>query len=87
MMPDVGQRAPPKIANDSHWEIFLLLLVRDGVNFLFIRVDFYVISFIKAYAFFLFHRGAFLEKAVSTLKLSTSSTFLGWFVICIYKDQ
>jgi hypothetical protein len=36
--------------------------------------------------FSLFHRGAFPEKAVSTLILSFS-TFLGCRVICIYKDQ
>jgi hypothetical protein len=75
MMPDVGQRAPQKsgrtrileITNVSHWEIFVSLLVRDGVNFLFIIVDFSVISLIKADIFSLFHRGAFPEKAVSTV--------------------
>ena len=94
-MPDVGQRAKKKkvcglefakITNDSHWEIFVSLLVRDGMNFLFIIVDFSVISLIKADVFSLFHRRAFPEKAVSTLKLS-SSTFLGCRMICIYKDQ
>jgi hypothetical protein len=60
--------------------------VRDGVNFLFIIVDFSVNSLIEADIFSLFHRGAIPEKAVSTLKLS-SSTFLGCRVICIYKDQ
>jgi len=82
MMPDVGQRAPKKwadsnftkITNHQYWEIFLSLLVRDEVNFLFIIVDFSVIRLIKAGIFSLFHRGAFTEKAVSTLKLS-SSTF------------
>ena len=75
-----------KITNDSHWEIFVSLLVRDGVNFLFIIVDFSVTSLIKADIFSIFHRRAFPEKAVSTLKL-LSSTFLGCRVICIYKDQ
>jgi hypothetical protein len=75
-----------KITNDSHWEIFISLLVRDGVNFLLIIVDFSVISLIKGDIFSLFHRRAFPEKAVSTLKLS-SSTFLGCRMICIYKDQ
>ena len=73
--------------------------MRDGVNFLFIIVDFSVNSLIEADIFslfhrgaipekvvHLFHRGAIPEKAVSTLKLS-SSTFLGCRVICIYKDQ
>jgi hypothetical protein len=36
-----------KITNDSHWEIFVSLLVRDGANFLFIIVEFSVISHIK----------------------------------------
>ena len=94
-MPDVGKRTPKKkvgglefckITNDSHWEIFVSLLVRDGVNFLFIIVDFSVTSLINADNFSLFHRGAFPEKAVSTWKLS-SSTFLGCRVICIYKDH
>jgi hypothetical protein len=56
-----------EITNVSHWEIFVSLLVRDGVNFLFIIVDFSVISLIKADIFSLFHRGAFPEKAVSTV--------------------
>jgi hypothetical protein len=47
-------------------EIFASLLVRDGENFLFIIVEFSVISLIKADIFSLFHRGAFPEKAVST---------------------
>ena len=94
-MPDVGQRTQKKsgrtrilqkITNDSHWEICVSLVVRDGVNFLFIIVDFSVISLIKADIFSLFHRRAFPEKAVSTLKLS-SSTFLECRMICIYKDQ
>ena len=59
---------------------------RDGVNFLFIIVDFSVISLIKADIFSLFYREAFPGKTVSTLKLS-SSTFLGCLVLCIYKDQ
>ena len=59
---------------------------RGGLNFLFIIIDFSVISLIKADIFSLFHCGAFPEKAVSTLKLS-SSTFLECRVICIYKDQ
>ena len=54
-------------------KIFVALLVRDGVNFLFIIVDFSVISLIKADIFSLFHRGDFPEKAVSTLKLSPST--------------
>ena len=58
----------------------------DGVNFHFIIVDFSVINLIKANIFSLFHCGAFPGKAVSTLKLS-SSTFLERRVICIYKDQ
>jgi hypothetical protein len=62
------------------------LLVRDGMNFLYIIVDFSVVNIIKADIFSLFHRGAFPEKAISTLKLS-SSTFLGCRVICIYIDQ
>jgi len=49
---------------------------RDGLNFLFIIVDFSVISLIKADIFSLFHCGAFPGKSVFTLKLS-SSTFLG----------
>ena len=49
MMPYVGQRAPKKkmgglefakITNDSHWEIFVSLLVRDGVNFLLLLMTF-----------------------------------------------
>ena len=71
MRSDVGQRAQKgglefcKITNDSHWEIFVSLLVRDGVNFIFIFVDFSVISFIRVNIFSLFHRGAFPEKAIS----------------------
>jgi hypothetical protein len=86
MMPDVGQRAPKKKVGRLEflqkspmtviWEIFVSLLVRDGVNFLFIIVDFSVISLIKADIFSLFHRRAFPEKVVSTWKLP-SSTFLG----------
>jgi hypothetical protein len=75
-----------EFCQNHHWEIFVSYLVRDGVVFLFIIVDFSVISLIKADIFSLFHRGAFPEKAVSTLKLS-SSTFLRCRVICIYKDQ
>jgi hypothetical protein len=48
-------------------KIFVSLLVRGGVNILFIIVDFSVISLIKADIFSLFHRGAFPKKAVSTL--------------------
>jgi hypothetical protein len=67
----------------SHREIFVSLLVRDGVNFVFIIVEFSVISLIKVDIFSLFPRGAFPEKAVFIFKLS-SSTFLGSRVICIY---
>ena len=84
-MSDAGQRPPKKnfanITNDSHWEILVSLLMRD-----FIIVDFSVISLIKVYIFSLSHRGAFTEKPVSTLKLS-SSTSLGCRVICIYKTN
>jgi hypothetical protein len=82
MMPDVGQRAPKKVSGlefckNHQWtiigKIFVSLLVRDGVNFLLIIVDFSVISLIKADIFSLFHRGDFPEKAVSTLKLSPST--------------
>jgi hypothetical protein len=62
-------RHPRKVEDDSFkvdWEIFVSLLVRDGVNFLFIIVDFSVISLIKADIFSLFHCRAFPEKVVST---------------------
>ena len=67
----------------GHREIFVSLLVRDGINFVFIIVEFSVISLIKVDIFSLFPRGAFPEKAVFIFKLS-SSTFLGSRVICIY---
>ena len=72
-----------KITNDSRREIFVSLLVRDGMNFVFIIVEFSVSSLIKVDNFSLFHRGAFPEKEVFIFKLS-SSTFLGSRVICIY---
>ena len=67
----------------SHREIFVSLLMRDGVNFFFIIVEFSVISLIKVDIFSLLPRGAFPEKAVFIFKLS-SSTFLRSRVICIY---
>jgi hypothetical protein len=82
MMPDVGAKGSKrkgvdynfsKITNNSHWEIFVSLLVRNGVNFLIIIVEFSVINLIKADISTLFHREAFPEKAVSTLKLSSST--------------
>ena len=94
MRSDVGQTGLQKwgdwnfanITNDGNQEIFVSLLVRDGVNFVFIIVEFSVISLIKVDIFSLFHRGAFLEKAVFILKLSYS-TYLGSRVICIYITQ
>ena len=64
-----------KITNDGHWEICVSLLVMDGVSFIFIIVEFSVINLIKAHIFSIFQRRTFPEKAVSILKLS-SSTFL-----------
>ena len=75
-------KGPPKkcgrtrILQKSPMRNICSLLVRDGVSFLFIIVDFSVNSLIKTDIFSLFRRGAFPEKAISTLKLS-SSTFLG----------
>jgi hypothetical protein len=62
-MPDVGKRTQKKkvgglefckITNDSHWEIFVSLLVRDGVSFLWQNVDLNKIAIAIAYKHFFF---------------------------------
>ena len=91
-MPYVGQRAPKKkmgrleFCKNHQWQSLgnICVIAGEGWSELsFIIDDFSVISLIKADIFSLFHRGAFPEKAVSTLILSFS-TFLGCRVICIY---
>jgi len=74
MRSAVGKRTPKggnynlaKITNDSHREIFVSLLVRDGMNFVFIIVEFFAIRLIKVDSFSLLHRGAFPEKEVFLL--------------------